>query len=175
MNTARIITIFALLCCAEVIASGWVWKNAPTDTIRDAYSGFQSFEYGRLRYWVPVFVVCLLVFLTVYLILRKPRAGRSLRNPAVCWAFGAVLAICAEVGASVSYWMSPASRHLRNLYQSAWYWHRVPMASDLGWPSFAIYMWHHLIPWAIVLLLGPISWYLLRRWASPLKPTHREA
>src|SRR5215470_16914112 len=70
---------------------------------------------------------------------------------------GAVLAVAVEFLTLVSYWKSASSVHVRELYESTWYWNRVPRPSDIGWPSF----------WAIS---GIISFRgrVFTRWLGPL-------
>jgi hypothetical protein len=40
-----------LLFAAEIVGSWWVWRGAPTDTLRVAYAGFWLFEVERLCCW----------------------------------------------------------------------------------------------------------------------------
>jgi hypothetical protein len=153
--TARFIALASLLFGAEIVASWWVWGRTPTDTIRVWYSGFWPFEAGRLHYWLPVFVAVLVLWIVVwYALLRHGR-------PLLQWLFTAVLGVGLEVVASVLYWRSPQSSDLRRLYQSVWAWNRVPQVSEMGWPSFRIYLGDHLVPWAVVLVIaGLCLWYL---------------
>ena len=149
---ARVIAFLSLLVSAEVAASWWIWGRAPSDSIRVWYSGFWVFEAGRLDYWVPVAASLLAVWIVAWYALR--RHGRLV----TWWLSGAALAVVLEALTSMLYWRSAQSSELRDLFQSIWYWHRVPQASDMGWPSFRIYLWSHLIPWAVVLLLGMTVW-----------------
>lgn len=154
---ARFIAFVSLLCGAEVAASWWVWGRAPTDSIRVWYSSFWVFEAGRMHSWVPLFASLVALWIVVWYALR--RHGRLI----AWWLFGAALVVGLEVLTSVLYWKSARSSDLRDLFQSIWYWHRVPQASDMGWPSFRIYLWNHLIPWALVLLFGMALWVLFER------------
>lgn len=152
---ARLAAFAALLFGADVAASWWVWGRTPTDTIRVWYSGFWLFEAGRLHYWLPVFASLLALWIVVwYALLRHAR-------PIARWLFAAALAVALELATSVLYWRSPRSSDLRGLYQSLWVWHRVPQASEMGWPSFRIYLWDHLVPWVAVLVVGMTLWVLV--------------
>jgi len=157
---ARVIAFLSLVFTAEVAASWWMWGRAPSDSIRVWYSGFWVFEAGRLHYWVPVSASLLALWIVGWYALR--RHGRLV----TWWLSGAALAVGLEALTSVLYWRSAQSSDLRDLFQSIWYWHRVPQASDMGWPSFRIYLWGHLIPWAVVLLLGTTVWILLNKKAK---------
>ena len=153
---ARCIAFASFLCGAEVAASWWVWGRAPTDSIRVWYSGFWAFEAGRLHYWVPVFASLLVLWIVGWYAFR--RHGRL-----ITWLFAAALGVGLEVATSVLYWRSSRSSDLRGLFQSLWVWHRVPQASDMGWPSFRVYLWDHLVPWAMVLLVGMTLWVLFEQ------------
>ena len=162
----RLIAFASLLFVAEVAASWWVWGRAPTDSLRVWYPGFWAFEAGRLHYWIPVFGSLLALCIVARYTLR--RDGRWITS----WPFAAALAVGLEVLTSVLYWRSARSSALRDTFQSIWYWHRVPQASDLGWPSFRIYLWAHLIPWAVVLLLGMILWVLFEHRRGTQRELH---
>jgi len=156
---ARFIAFASLLFGAEVAASWWVWNRTPTDTIRVWYSGFWVFEAGRLaHYWFPVFASVLALWVVVwYAILRH---GHVITR----WLFATVLGVGLEVVTSVLFWGSPQSSNIRGLYQSFWVWHRALQASDMGWPSFRVYLWDHLVPWAVVLLVGiTLLWVLFEQ------------
>jgi hypothetical protein len=153
----RFIAFVLFLCGAEVAASWWVWGRAPTDSIRVWYPGFWAFEAGRLLYWVPIFASFLTLWIVVWYALRRHSHLITL------WLLATALGVALEVLTSVLYWRSAGSSDLRNLFQSMWYWHRVPQGSDMGWPSFRIYLWTHFVPWATVLLLGLAIWYLWSR------------
>jgi hypothetical protein len=153
----RFVAFASFLFGAEVVASWWVWGRAPTDTIRVWYSGFWSFEASRLHYWLPVVASLAALWIVVwYTLLRHRRA-------ITWWLFSAMVAVGLEVATSMLYWRSPRSSNLRGLYQSIWAWHRVPQASDMGWPSFRVYLWDHLVPWASALFLGMILWVLFEQ------------
>ena len=154
----RFIAFTLFLCGAEAVASWWVWRRAPTDSIRVWYSAFWSFEAGRLHYWIPI-LGALLAFCIVAYALR--RNGRFI----TWWLFSAA-GVGVEVLTSVLYWRSAQASDLRNLYESIWYWHRVPQASDMGWPSFRGYLWDHLLPWAMVLSVGITIWLILDQRAN---------
>lgn len=162
--SARFVAFASFLCAAEVVASWWIWGRTPTDTIRVWYSGFWAFEAGRLHYWLPVFASLLALWVVVwYAFLRHGR-------PITWWLFGGAVGVGLEVATSVLYWRNPGSSDLRGLYQGLWVWHRVPQASDMGWPSFRVYLWDHLVPWAIILVLGMILWVLFEQKVRNTKP-----
>lgn len=139
---------------AEVTASWWVWREAPTDSIRVWYPSFCAFEAGRLHYWLPVFVFLLTLWISVsYALLRHAR-------PITWLLFGIGSGLGLELTTSILYWTSPRSSSLRSLYQSIWAWDRVPPTNAAGWPSLRIYIWHHIAPWAMVLMIGVSFWYL---------------
>jgi hypothetical protein len=167
---ARLLALVALLFGAEVVASWWIWTEAPTDSIRVRYSSFEVFERDRLVGWIIVFASVLIVLFFLRLLALRKRGIEDARenlnvfsDPIPFWTVGLVAAISLEVFTSVLYWKSSTSLHLRRLYESVWYWNRVPQPSDIGWPSFRIYMWQHFVPWAIILLLGLTLWHLLSR------------
>ncbi len=152
---ARLIAFAALLCGGEVAASWCVWGGAPTDSIRVWYSGFWVFEAGRLHYWLPLLAILLALWTVGWYVLRGHGGLITL------WLFTVALGVGLEVLTSVLYWRSARSLHLRDLFQSIWYWNRIPQASDMGWPSFRGYLWDHLIPWAVVLLVGVTLWLFI--------------
>jgi hypothetical protein len=154
---ARFIAFAGFLCGAEVAASRWVWGRAPTDSIRVWYAGFWAFEAGRLHYWVPVFASLLALWIVGWYTFRWH--GRLI----TWWLVAAALGVGLEVATSMLYWRSVRASDLRNLFQGIWYWHRVPQASDMGWPSFRVYLWDHLVPWAAVLLVGMTLWVLFEQ------------
>lgn len=167
---ARILAFTVLLFSAEVIASWWIWAEAPTDSIRVFYSNFQVFELERLGGWITVFVSGLTLLLLPWILtsrkrdIENARGGLNVfRDPIVFWTVGLIAAVFGEVLTSIVFWVSSTSLHIRRLYESVWYWNRVPQSSDIGWPSFRVYMWQHFVPWAIVLLLGLTIWHFLRR------------
>lgn len=150
----RLIRCTVLLIGAEGLASWSIWGLAPTDTLRVWYPTFWAFELGRLRYWMPVLALAGLLWGLVWYGLHR-RIGRML-----AWVLSGAVAVAVEMGTSTWYWKSPASIYIRGLYESGWYWNRVPQAGDLGWPSFRGYMLAHLVRWAVVLALGLVAWYL---------------
>jgi hypothetical protein len=150
----KLIRCASLLIGAEGLASWSIWGLAPTDTLRVWYPSFWAFELGRLRYWIPMLVLAALLWGLGWSGLHR-RIGRVLS-----WVLSGAVAVATEIGTSIWYWKSSASVYVRGLYESAWYWNRVPEASDLGWPSFRGYMLAHLVRWAVVLLLGWIAWRL---------------
>lgn len=152
------LTIFVLvLFGAELAASWWIWGRAPADSLGVWYSGFWAFEAGRLHYWILLFVLFLTLGGLVWYALRQ-HIGLT-----IWWLIGSALAIGLEVLTSILYWRSDESSDLRGLFQSIWFWHRVPQASEMGWPSFRIYMWNHFFPWAGALLIGITLWLMFEQ------------
>lgn len=145
----------SLLFSAEVAASWWIWGRAPSDSIGVEYRRFWAFEASRLHYWLLVCASLVTLWIVSWYALRRHVHFMT------SWPLAVVLGIGLEVLTSLLYWGSADASHLRSFFQSGWWWDRVPQASDLGWPSFRIYLWAHLVPWAVVLLLGMILW--LRR------------
>jgi hypothetical protein len=166
-----VIAFLPLLFSAEIIASWLIWARAPNDSIRVQYSYFWIFEAGRLHYWVSVLIViaagCVvgLYFLRRRQLYRAKHVHGSYQRKHFIerWTLGVGLTLALEIITSALYWRSEVSYGLRDVFQSAWYWHRVPKASDMGWPSFRIYMWEHVVPWAVVVLLGLALGYLRNR------------
>jgi len=155
--TARFIGFGSLLWCAEFTASWWIWARAPSDSIRVWYPGFWAFEAGRLHYWVPALASVLCLSIVAWY------ATRSQGHLITYWLSGVVLAVLSEVLTSAWYWRSVRASHLRHLFQSIWYSHRAVQAGGNGWYSFGIYLWCHLVPWAVVLLSGIILWILVEQ------------
>src|SRR5262249_46820151 len=169
MNIARFILFASLLLGAEVASSLLLWVRAPTDSIRVKYGGFWNFELGRLYFWVLVFGSLTIVWLvarhllvqrdpTIYMhhAIKRTRLS-ALRTLEVMCVLGL------EMFTSALYWLGDKSSHLRSILQSAWSWGRVPGPADLGWPSFfRSYLWYHLAPWAITLLIGIALWRAAR-------------
>jgi len=155
----KFIALVSWFLFAEIGASWWIWGRSPTDSIRVWYSGFWTFESGRLVFWAPIFGGALAMGLLGWALLIR---GVRRSGPALS-VFGAILTIASELATSMLYWRSPRSADLRDLFQSVWVWHRVPQASDLGWPSFRFYLWAHFFPWLVVLIAGVAVWSVLGR------------
>jgi hypothetical protein len=154
---AKFTILFFLFFGAELVASWWIWGRAPTDSIRVWYSGFWAFEAGRLYCWIIVFAALLVIWLLGWYRLLRHRGWM------ISWLFCVVLGVGLETATSIFYWRSTWASGIRSLFQSVWYWHRVPLASDLGWPSMRIYIWHHLVPWAAIVLVGITLWIFVVR------------
>jgi hypothetical protein len=166
---ADLMRFLSVILAAEIVSSWRLWGGAPTDTIRISYSGFWNYESGRLFYWAPLLLLCILLWFLIARAVMRPRshanAGQGYRSITSGWfwipAFGIALAL--EISTTVLYWKSAASMHVRNLYESIWYWHRIPQSSDLGWPSLEGYLLDHLVIWFIMFLFSAALWYYLRR------------
>lgn len=164
--------VFLLLALGAELAASWrVWGGAPTDTLRVAYSGFWSYEVGRLLCWTLLSPVCLAGGLITWRgsswAIRKPER-RSRPFPIGAAQF---LALALEISTSVWYWNMQSSRPVRDLYGSVWHWHRIPQVGDLGWPSLKGYIGDHALAWCIALLISEILlWVMFRMWAKACQP-----
>jgi hypothetical protein len=164
----RFIVFVLTLGGAEAMGSWWIWARCPSDSLRVSYPNFGSFEVDRLRYWFAVFACAGILSLAVrhlrskWANIRDQGTDRHnrVRSSRRWWIFGVIFALGVELSTSGAYWKSSRSSNVRSLYQSAWYLHRVPRASDLGWPSSVGYMVAHLVPWAAVLFLCFGIWSL---------------
>lgn len=149
----KLIVSSVVLCWAEFLGTFWVWRGAPTDTLRVSYASFWQFESGRLQYWMFVFAATALLWIAIAYRFRH-------RHSSATNIVGVGLAAASEMLTSVWYWQGGASGPVRSLYESIWYWHRVPQALDIGWPSFRGYLWSHALPWASLLLVALAVWYV---------------
>lgn len=143
----RVIHLVPLCLLAEVLASLWIWSRAPTDSIRVFYGSYWAFEVGRLYYWIVVALSIALISSMVGYFSRKRNASSWLML---------IPAVLLEIVTSAIYWRSRQSSPLRQLFQSAWAWHRIPGAADMEWPSLEIYLRVHFIAWAIVVTVALI-------------------
>ena len=151
----RIKTFLLSLLVADVGASLWLLILSPTDT--EAYSGFLPYEAWRAFCWIPLALSGCLLLKWMYVRV----SGDS--DAALAFALTSAIGVSIETLTSFCHWKSPHSRGVRALYESAWYWHRVPRPGDYGWPSFKGYLLDHFIPWAILFLAGLIISYTWRR------------
>jgi len=166
--TIRFISLGFFLSLAEATGSWWIWARSPSDSVRVWYSDFWAFEASRLHFWVLAFAsVMLLTIAAWYCFRRWSDNHNKAQGSTVWWLPSMVIAVGLEVSVSRLYWMSSKSFCIRSLYQSIWYWHRVPQPSDLGWPSFLGYMFAHFFPWAIMMLLCQVAWHLWHRRKKP--------
>jgi hypothetical protein len=137
---------------AELTASWWIWARSPSDSLRAWYAGFWNFETGRLYCWVPTFAVAAILWLAAWRLSERShdrggtQHGNQKNRVFRAWVLSAILSLLLETLTSGLYWRSSKSADLRDLFQSSWYLHRVPQASDLGWPSFRGYLYSHLLP-----------------------------
>jgi len=126
----KVIISSALLWSAEVLASFFIWRGAPTDWIGQP-PRFWNLELWRLQYWALFFLLSAVLWVIVWYSLRRRarKIGLTL--------LGAILAVAVEV------------------LTSLWYWKQLPpvQASYLGWSSFQRYLGEHLISWIVVLLV----------------------
>jgi hypothetical protein len=158
----KLLVASLLLLGAEVLASGWLWTRAPTDTLRVWYPTFWSFERGRLGYWTIAFACCALLGAFIWSALHRRVAQVAMV------LVGAGFAVAVEGSTSAWHWESAASAGVRKLYEGIWYWNRVP-TQTIGGASFRGYLWAHLIPWA-ALLLCAAAWYAWRTRMQVLSP-----
>jgi hypothetical protein len=163
---AKSIGLLSVALFAEVGASFLLPLLGPTDSPIEAYySGFFDYEAWRAFCWIPPAI--LIAFL--YTLLEKrfalPNDGRAPDNLSmlrflILWL---ISGLSLETLTSIGYWKSPHSKGVRALYESVWYWHRVPRQSDYGWSSFRGYFVDHLIPWVVLFLIGLFAWYIWNR------------
>jgi hypothetical protein len=152
-----IFSLFVLV--AELMASWWLWRGAPTDTLRVSYPGFWRYEVGRLLCWSVLSLLCAVIWLIVSLGMH----GGARKEVKVALLVGLLLACALEVSTSMLYWNSRSSLPVRDLYGSVWYWHRVPQSSDQGWPSLKGYLWDPALAWAVLILIPQALWCLAGR------------
>ena len=165
-NRTILLRLFVLVLAAEVLASLWRLLTLPTDT----YIGVGNYELGRMLYWLPLIGLAVVLVSTFEAKFQMLRATQNTRLLFLHFVALAALALCAETLTSVGYWWhSPYSGPVRALYESAWYWERVPRPSDYGWRSFAGYFVDHLRPWTAVMIFGLGAWYLRTKKASPAR------
>jgi branched-subunit amino acid ABC-type transport system permease component len=167
----RMRSMFFLLSAlvAEVVASGWLWARAPTDTLRVDYAGFWEYEVERLFRWAILFPVYLLIGLILWRLLFRAVRNKPERLNLFTAALALITALGLEISASVWYLRAPSSRPIRDLYGSIWYWHRVPQPGDQGWASFKGYIGDHALLWCIAfLIVEGVLWVALRKWATHL-------
>lgn len=158
-------TIFVLLALlAELAASWWLWSRSPTDALRVVYSGFWSYEVGRLFCWIVLLPLCLAAWLAVRRAFSSWSRGNTGRMFNVLLiGLAGLLALALEISTSVWYWNTQSSAPVRDLYRSVWYWHRLPQPADQGWPSLKGYVGDHALTWCIVLIVAEgLLWLTLR-------------
>jgi hypothetical protein len=120
----------SLLWSAEVLASFFIWRGAPTDWTGQP-PRFWSFELWRLQYWGLFFSLSASLWVIAWFRLRRRSGKIGLA------LLGAILAVAVEVLTSILYWKQ-----------------LLPVqASYLGWSSFQRYLGEHLISWIVVLLI----------------------
>jgi hypothetical protein len=165
-----LVTLFA-----EIGASFWLLLVAPADGPTEVYSGFLNYEAWRALCWIASIGLTSLLYSFLPQRIPFPEGGRAVgkSNPLLFFISASALGFSIETLTSICYWKSPHSRGVRALYQSIWYWHRVPRPNDYGLPSFKAYFVDHLIPWAIIFLAGLIAWPIWnrRRRQSAYTPT----
>jgi hypothetical protein len=152
MHQRRVLSWFLLCFLAEVVPSWRVWRSTPYDSLRVGYPDFAMFEAGRLQFWALMLVMIGLTGAAMtWLANRDSRLSGSKENAKAkrLWLRRSpylASAIALEIGTSVLYWN----------------WNRA-----VGWPSFRpsfrIYLWEHLLPWAIVVSLGLFLWNRLAK------------
>jgi hypothetical protein len=153
------------LWCAEIAGSWWIWTDAPTDTIRVQYHRFWDFELERLHGWTSIFGFLIAGWVVIHCLRRHQVSSKDLSEKyrrqrlIVLWIATITSGLLLEVLSSVVYWKNPSSVHIHYLYESAWYWGRVPTSRDLGWPSFRGYLCDHFIPWLVVLFCAVTLWH----------------
>ena len=171
-NRIVLLRVFALAFAAEIVASLWLLLRSPADGPTLIYKGFPDYELGRIFYWLPLMVLAI-IFLSLLEVRLHAHSedgkAASTRKPLTHFVAMLVSAFSAEALTSVGYWHSYRSSGVRALYESVWYWHRVPRPSYYGWPSFLGYFVDHLIMWAVVVLAGMFAWYLRTKNVSAVR------
>ena len=158
--------LFIVLFTAEIGSSLWRVLTLPSD----AYPGSLNYVVGRLLFWLPL-VVLLRILWSLLGRRFEPstdqpkdkngkRKGQS-PSPPLVLVLGAAFII--EMLTDVLHWESRYSSGIRVLYESVWYWHRVPSQTDYGWPSFRGYFVDHLIPWAVIFVTGLVIRFIWSR------------
>jgi hypothetical protein len=159
--TTKFVGFFLVVLFAEVGASLLLPLLGPTDSPIEAYySGLFDYEAWRALCWIPTAVLIALLY--VFLEQRPGRPTGS-SGPARLFSLALVCGLGVETLTSTCYWKSPHSKGVRALYESVWYWHRVPRQTDYGWPSFRGYFLDHLILWGIIFIIGFVVRYLWSR------------
>ena len=156
-NRTLPLPLFVLVFAAETLASLWCLSRLPFDT----FIGVGDYELGRMLYWLPLMGLAIVFVSTFRAKFQVLKAGQNWRQRLLHFAAMAALAFGVEALTSIGYWWhSPHSYRVRALYESVWYWHRVPRQSDYGWPSFPRYFVDHLMPWTAIILIELSAWYL---------------
>ncbi len=147
------IAYLPLLFIAEIAGSDWIWAGVPTDVSFDRAS-FWNFEAGQLQSWA----ISLLAVGVVWTLIR--RLFRQDHPPSVASqilvSFSVLtLSTAQEFSTCLLYWRSPKSHALRGMYfASEANAHLASQPVDWKFESFRMYLLDHLIPWALVFLLG---------------------
>jgi len=170
MSIKYLLSWFLILGAAEVGSSLWLLLRAPLDGPTTVYAGFPAYEVGRLICWLPL---AALGGLSWFLLNRTPVFAGIRRNVSndqpgefgsyLNFILAFAIGFATETFTSMCYWRTPYSRGVRALYESVWYWHRVPRQSDYGWPSFRGYFLDHLILWVDIFVIGFLVPYLWSR------------
>ncbi len=148
-----------ILYAGELFGSWGVWVNFPTDSVRVHFPGYWSYEVLRLGIWLAILIAGFATAFATYRRKTKDEArGNRWFHGFRAWISLLCGGVLLETGTSCLYWLTPRAAPIRNAYQGAWYWDRIPPATDLGWPSFVGYLKHHLIAWAIAVIAGSLIW-----------------
>ena len=107
----------------EVLTSLWVLLTLPTDT----YIGVGNYELGRMLYLLPLIGLAVVFLSTLEAKFQTLKSRQNNRELFLHFVALATLALCVETLTSLGYWWhSPYSEPVRALYESVWYWGRVP-------------------------------------------------
>jgi hypothetical protein len=158
------VSFVVVLLVAEIGSSLWRLLRFPSDI----YPGSLNYVGGRLLFWLPLVIIVNVLWSLIEKrfesSIGQPNAEPGKRKQASQSApLVLALGFAIETFTSIGYWMTPYSRGVRALYESVWYWHRVPSQGDYGWPSFKGYFVDHLIPWVVFFLMGLSAWYVSSR------------
>jgi hypothetical protein len=166
----QLLRYFSALLAAEIGSSLWLLLRSPADGPIYDYHSFLDYEAVRLLCWASLVAVAGILWLLANRGLgftgpsnrANNETSKIARRPVLLVSYLA-LGLAIETLTSVLYWRTPKSEGVRNLYQSIWYWHRVPGQSDYGWPSSMGYLADHLTSWAVFFLAGLAACYVLNK------------
>lgn len=172
-RNARLIGLFSVALLAEGGASLWLLLRSPFDGPLESYY-FSLFDYerGRALWWISFVALIVLIYALLQRRLRSLADKQALPNSSFLALLTGTLAIglIVETLTSICFWKSPSSKGVRAMYESVWYWERVPRQSDYGWPSFRGYFLDHVIPWAVIFGIGLLVWFIGTRHGEKRAP-----
>jgi uncharacterized membrane protein YjdF len=126
------VVYLSLFLVAEIVASGAVWHDTPTDWGNEHLS-FWVFERMRFRRLSPVFLIFASLSVVGWIACRHFSSALLVSN-----LLTAVCALGTEVLTSVYFWKQLS----------------VSQTQYLGWIDHQRYIIEHLVSWAVVVLGG---------------------